>query len=130
MFFSKMVLVILAAVSVCVMASCDLKSMTQKVMYNRARNLHDHGKLEQAIEVYQKVLEFDGDNTEVYYDLGVAYADHHDVNNAKKQAAILRKLGRRDLAEVLETVIRDSSSSRVRKKLQSDFDDQKQKENR
>ena len=110
-----------------VTASCDnMKSMTQKVMYNRARNLHDHGKVAEAIEVYKRVLESAGDNTEVHYDLGVAYADNHDISNAKKQVAILRKLDRSDLAEVLETVIRDANSTRVRKQLQSDHDASKQ----
>ncbi|MCC6758797.1 MAG: tetratricopeptide repeat protein [Candidatus Omnitrophica bacterium] len=110
-----------------VTTSCDnMKSMAQKVMYNRARNLHDHGKVSEAIEVYKRVLESDGDNSEVHYDLGVAYADNQEISNAKKQVAILRKLDRSDLAEVLETVIRDANSARVRKKLQADYDSGKE----
>ena len=93
------------------------------MMYQRARNLHDHGKIDEAIEVYKKILEKVGDNSEVHYDLGVAYADKNDVVSAKKQMAILRKLDRSDLAEVLSTVIRDSDSTRIRKKLQTDYDD-------
>jgi len=118
-------LLCLSAALAVAMISCDLKGITKKVMYNRARNLHDHGKIKEAIEVYKKVLESDGDNTEVHYDLGVAYTDDHDVNNANKQVAILRKLNRLDLSEVLATVIRDSDSSRVRKKLQTDYDSKK-----
>lgn len=119
--------VLLAASLALITASCDnMKAMTQKVMYNRARNLHDHGKVAEAIEVYKRVLESAGDNSEVHYDLGVAYADNHDIANAKKQAATLRKLDRSDLAEVLETVIRDANSTRVRKQLQSDHDANKQ----
>lgn len=120
-------IVLLVAGLALVTASCDnMKAMTQKVMYNRARNLHDHGKVPEAIEVYKRVLESAGDNSEVHYDLGVAYADNHDISNAKKQVAILRKLDRSDLAEVLETVIRDANSTRVRKQLQSDHDESKQ----
>lgn len=105
-----------------VVVSCDMDAMSQQMRYNRARNLHDHGKVVEAIEVYKEVLEESKDNTEVYYDLGVAYADNHDTVNAKKQVAILRELDRPDLAEVLETVIRDSNSTRVRKKLQVEYE--------
>lgn len=114
--------IVLAVALSLLTVSCDMKAMTQKVLYNRARNLHDHGKIEEAIEIYKKVLESSGDNSEVNYDLGVAYADNQDIKNAKKQVDVLRNSDRRDLADVLMTVISDAQSARVRKKLQEDQD--------
>lgn len=97
--------------------SCQ-KNFGQEVLYNRARNLHDRGHLDKAITIYQRILETDGDHSEVIYDLGVAYADKGDIMNAKKQAEILKSSGRIDLAQVLEEIIRDANSARTRKKLQ------------
>ncbi|MCB9770967.1 MAG: tetratricopeptide repeat protein [Candidatus Omnitrophica bacterium] len=97
-------------------------NLAQKMLYNRARNLHDHGKIDKAIVVYLRVLEKDGDNSAVHYDLGVAYADKGDTEKAREQIVILRKLDRADLADVLNTVVRDSNSVRVRKRLQAQHD--------
>lgn len=101
--------------------ACE-SNLAQKMLYNRARNLHDHGKIDKAITVYLRVLEKDGDNSAVHYDLGVAYADKGDTEKAREQVVILRKLDRSDLADVLNTIIRDSNSTRVRKRLQSEHD--------
>ncbi len=111
------------AACLCSLISCD-KKLGQQLLYNKARNLHDHGQIDKAIEIYKRVLEMEGDHSEVNYDLGIAYADKGDVTNAKNQVEILRSSGRADLAEVLAEVIRDSNSNRVRKKLQGEYDSQ------
>ncbi len=108
--------------------SCD-KRFGQQFLYNKGRNLHDHGHLDQAIEIYRQVLEMPGDHSQVNYDLGVAYADKGDINSAKKQVQILQNSDRPDLADVLLTVIRDSDSSRVRKRLQGEYNAQQDKKN-
>ena len=38
------------------------KDLGQQMLYNKARNLHDHGYIDKAIEVYKKVLKMAGDN--------------------------------------------------------------------
>lgn len=106
--------------------SCQ-KNFGQEVLYNRARNLHDRGHLDKAIAIYQRILETDGDHSEVCYDLGVAYADKGDIMNAKKQVEILKSSGRVDLAQVLEEIIRDANSARTRKKLQGEHQSTKTK---
>ncbi len=106
--------------------SCE-KNFGQQLLYNKARNLHDHGHLDQAIEIYKKILAKEGEHSEVNYDLGVAFADKGDIENAKNQVAVLRSAGRTDLAEVLDNVIRDSNSHRVRKRLQSEYTSQQDK---
>ncbi len=109
------------AACLCSLLACD-KKLGQQLLYNKARNLHDQGQLDKAIVIYKRILEMQGDHSEVNYDLGIAYADQGDVTNAKNQVEILRSSGRSDLAEVLAEVIRDSNSQRVRKRLQGEYD--------
>lgn len=111
------------AACLCSLLACD-KKLGQQLLYNKARNLHDHGHIDKAIVIYKRILEMQGDHSEVNYDLGIAYADYGDVTNAKNQVEILRSSGRSDLAEVLAEVIRDSNSQRVRKRLQGEYDSQ------
>ena len=106
--------------------ACD-KSLIPRMIYQKARNLHDHGHVDKAIEIYKKVLTMEGDHSSVNYDLGVAYADKGDIMNAKNQVQVLQDSGRSDLAEVLTVVIRDSNSHRVRKRLQGEYDAQQEK---
>lgn len=105
--------------------ACD-KNLIPRLLYQKARNLHDHGRVDKAIEIYKKILTMEGDHSSVNYDLGVAYADQGDVMNAKNQVKVLKDSGRSDLAEVLTVVIRDSNSHRVRKRLQGEYDDAKE----
>ncbi|MCB9758036.1 MAG: tetratricopeptide repeat protein [Candidatus Omnitrophica bacterium] len=106
--------------------ACD-KNLIPRLLYQKARNLHDHGKVDKAIEIYKKILTMEGDHSSVNYDLGVAYADKGDIMNAKNQVQVLKDSGRSDLAEVLAVVIRDSNSHRVRKRLQGEYDDEQEK---
>ncbi len=103
------------------------KNFGQQLLYNKARNLHDHGHLDKAIEIYKRILAMEGEHSEVNYDLGVAFADKGEIDNAQNQLAILRNSGRADLAEVLENVINDSNLRRVRTRLQGEYDDQQEK---
>jgi hypothetical protein len=97
------------------------------LLYNKARNLHDRGHIDQAIEIYKIILATVGEHSEVNYDLGVAFADKGDMFNAKTQVEILRNSGRSDLADVLDNIIRDSNSQRVRKRLQGEYDSKQEK---
>ncbi len=118
----------LLLVSACLLFSfsCE-KNFGQQLLYNKARNLHDRGHLDQAIEIYKKILATEGEHSEVNYDLGVAFADKGDMFNAKTQVEILRNSGRSDLADVLDNIIRDSNSQRVRKRLQGEYDSKQEK---
>lgn len=95
--------------------SCS-KSLKQDLLYSRAQSLHDQGKYDKAIAVYKKILELEGEHDDVIYDLGVAYADKGDEENARNQVETLRKVGRSDLADILEEAIRNSLARRSAKK--------------
>jgi len=114
---------VVAALIVLAFTSSACQKLNREITYTRARSLHDKGRHDEAIELYKKLIENSKDNSEVQYDLGVAYADKKDMVMARKQAEILRKSGRTDLAQVLEGVIKAGDASRVRKRLQKEYDD-------
>ena len=72
----------LAVLAVLVLSSVSCNKMTNEVSYSRARTFHDHGDLDKAIAIYQRLLKKKGDNSEVRYDLGVAYADKGEMDLA------------------------------------------------
>lgn len=118
--------VVVSALIVLVLTTSACQKLNREIIYTRARSLHDKGRIDEAIELYKKLIEDSKDNTEVLYDLGVAYADKQDFAMARKQVETLRKAGRDDLAQVLEVVIRDSNSARVRQQLQERHDQNKE----
>lgn len=103
--------------------SLGCEKLNREIIYTRARSLHDNGKYEKAIELYKKLISSSSDNSEVQYDLGVAYADMGDMESVRKQIKILKEAGRTDLAQILETIAHDADRTRVRKKLQSDYNE-------
>jgi tetratricopeptide (TPR) repeat protein len=109
-------------IAVLALSSLSCQKLTQQIMYTRARNLHDHGHIEKAVEIYKNLIKANSNNSEVQYDLGVAYVDLHKGPQAQKQVSILRDMNRDDLADILRTVIRDGNSARVRKDLQTQHD--------
>jgi tetratricopeptide (TPR) repeat protein len=94
-------------------------------MYTRARSLHDKGHVEKAIAIYKNLIKSNKNNSEVQYDLGVAYVDLHNQRMAQKQVEILEEMDRSDLADILRTVIKDGNAARVRKELQDQHDAEK-----
>jgi len=108
-----------------VFSSVSCQKLGQEISYTKARNLHDKGHINQAIEIYKNLIKANPKNSEVQYDLGVAYADQRKWSLAENQVSILTDMGRGDLADILRTVIRDGNSSMVRKNLQNQYDQDK-----
>jgi tetratricopeptide (TPR) repeat protein len=60
-----------------------------------ARRLVDVNRLEAARDQFQRVLEYDADNTDAIYALGLLSIQLEDLDSAEKQFALLVKSGRR-----------------------------------
>lgn len=50
--------------------------------------LHKLGRFEQALELYKKALQYQNDNTELHYNIGLLYVDIHKYDEALKHAHI------------------------------------------
>lgn len=113
-----MVGLFVVGLSVLIFSSIACKKLNQQIMYSRARSFHDAGNIDKAIAIYQKLIEMEKDNSEVLYDLGVAYAQKNQMALARGQVKKLKSIGRKDLADVLESVIHSGDAKRVREQLQ------------
>ena len=102
-------LMLLMLVMTIALVSCE--GFDEQLMYNRAERLHNDKKFEEAIEIYQQLLDMDPenkvhpDNANVMYDMGVAYVDMNKQSKASKLLPELKKLDREDLAVELKKVI-------------------------
>jgi Flp pilus assembly protein TadD len=86
-------------------SSCSCQGFDSEILYKYAERLHNEGRFEKAIQVYKRIVKDDPKNAIVQYDLGVAYVDLGDLENAEKQAQVLLKLEREDLATGIQRLI-------------------------
>jgi tetratricopeptide (TPR) repeat protein len=92
------------------LSSCQ--GFDEQLLYNKASRLHNEGKFEEAIAIYEKLLRDDPadkinpDNGIIAYDLGVAYIDSGNTPGAFRQYSYLKKLKRPDLASALDRLIK------------------------
>ena len=63
-------------------SSVDKSSVS--AMYNYAKNLHKNKKYDEALSYYKEVLKYDADNSEVYANIALVYAEMQDFDNAQK----------------------------------------------
>ncbi len=68
------------------------------------------GKYEDAIKYFQKTLELKRDFNYAYVDIGYAYADSGDIDNARAQLKILNNLNETNSASLLDSYIYQKSS--------------------
>ena len=81
--FFLIVLFIFFSTSLC---SCEKVQKDLKVYWwaKEARDAHDEGNYDKAIELYKKIIELAPDDAVAYWDLGIAYLDMDDEKNARK----------------------------------------------
>jgi len=88
------------------------KGFDEQLMLNKANRLHDQGKLQEAIAIYNRLLVMDPDNKVhpdnalVAYELGMAYLDAGNRQKALEQVNLLRRLKRADLAQILDEAMK------------------------
>ena len=84
----------------------------------KAKEAHDDGNNQKAIELYKKVIELEPNNPNNYWELGIAYLDSGEEEKANEVIAQLRKLGHDDYADKMEELIRKSKSPIIRRKVE------------
>mmetsp|Transcript_28759 Transcript_28759/g.46911 ORF Transcript_28759/g.46911 Transcript_28759/m.46911 type:complete len:99 (+) Transcript_28759:709-1005(+) len=52
--------------------------------YNLGNALHDCGRLDEAIEYFQRAVELDNTYVDAHFNLGIAYQEYNDFKNALK----------------------------------------------
>lgn len=81
--------------------------------YGMGKLSYKLGKYEDAVKYFQKALGLKRDFTYAYVDIGYAYADMGDFNNAKAQLKILNNLNDTDSASLLDSYIYQKSSPKI-----------------
>jgi len=101
---------ILTLCLVLALSSISCQKIEATLLSNKADRLHNAGKLDEAIKVYQRIIEIDP-NPINHWDLGVAYLDKGDTENARRQIEKIKEHGDDKLAEQLETLLQKSGQA-------------------
>ncbi len=103
-----LVMAALAAGAVFFLFSSD--TVENFYMTQKASKLHNNGRYEEAIAVYERLLELDPDNGNTHWNMAVAYLQNGDKESAREEVAILRKMHEHDLVTMLEDLIARNAS--------------------
>ena len=98
---------VLLLVVVLPLSSCD--KLKASWLITRGNTAYNNGNMDGAIALYEEALRINPDFVDIHWSLGTAYYGKGDTFNVEKQIFILKKNGKKDLAENLQKLLDDVS---------------------
>ena len=99
-----LLMIILCGVLATTSTSCgQINTAWMAIQADTAYNQQNYDK---AIDLYKKLLKIQPANAKAQWQLGVAYYSNNNMLGVQRQIIRLKKLGRKDLAQDLEQVMK------------------------